>query len=190
LRALALVRLPLTAAAVAVDLMAAVPLLSAMTLAKGLRLAVKNAIRLLDSLVAAGVAVEVTHRSKRRLFGLKGMAPLAAAVRPPYRPEPGRGRGRPPLIVEEPAPPPEPLPSLTPIERRAFDYSDLEQSMAQLELVLRETRRSLDVLTRGDSTSALDIDLRRREGADDHPIPEIDMNIERGHQSGTLGFYI
>jgi len=92
---------------------------------------------------------EVTHRSKRRLFGLKGMAPLAAVVRPPCRPEPGRGRGRPPLIVEEPAPPPEPLPQLSPIEQRAFDYSDLEQSMAQLDFVLRETRRSLDVLTYG-----------------------------------------
>jgi hypothetical protein len=134
-------------AAAAIDLLAAVPLLSATTLAKGLDLAVKNAIRLLDSLVAAGVAVEVTHRSKRRLFGLKGMAPLAAVVRPPYRPEPGRGRGRPPYIDEEPAPPPEPLPPLSPIERRDFDYSDLEQSMAQLNLVLRETRRSLDVVT-------------------------------------------
>jgi hypothetical protein len=138
-------------AAAAVDLLAAVPLLSATTLAKGLDLAIKNAIRLLDDLVAAGVAVEVTHRSKRRLFGLKGMAPLAAVVRPPYRPAPGRGRGRPPLIVEEPAPPPlEPLPPLNPIEQRAFDYSDLEQSMAQLDLVLRETRRSLDVLRRGE----------------------------------------
>jgi hypothetical protein len=68
---------------------------------------------------------------------------------PPYRPEPGRGRGRPPLIVEAHAPPPlEPLPPLSPIEQRAFDYSDLEQSMAQLDVVLRETRRSLDALTR------------------------------------------
>ena len=138
------------------------PLLSATTLAKGLGLAVKNAIRLLDGLVAADVAVEVTHRSKRRLFGLKGMAPLAAAGRPPYRPEPGRGRGRPPLIVEEPAPPPEPLPPLSPIERRAFDYGDLEQSMAQLDLVLRETRRSLDVLTRGAPAGAQAVDPRRR----------------------------
>jgi hypothetical protein len=48
-----------------------------------LGLAVKNAIRLLDSLVTAGVAVEVTRRSQRRLFGLKGMAPLGEAVRPP-----------------------------------------------------------------------------------------------------------
>ena len=83
-------------AAAAVDVLAAVPLISATSLAAGLGIAVKNAIRLLDGLVDAGVAVEVTHRSKRRLFGLKGMAPLAEAVRPPYRPDPDRGRGRPP----------------------------------------------------------------------------------------------
>jgi hypothetical protein len=35
------------------------------------------------------------------------------------------------------------------MEHRAFDYSDLEQSMGQLDLVLRETRRSLDVLRHG-----------------------------------------
>jgi hypothetical protein len=62
---------------------------------------VKTATRLLDLLVAAGIAVEVTRRSKRRLFGLKGMESLAAAVRLPYRPEPGRGRGRPVVAVDE-----------------------------------------------------------------------------------------
>jgi len=41
-----------------------------------------------------------------------------------------------------------PLPPLAPIERRAFDYSDLERGMAQLDLVLRQTRRSLDALVR------------------------------------------
>lgn len=66
-----------------VDLMAAVPLVSATTLARALSLAVKTAIGLLDSLVAAGVAVEVTHRAKRRMFGLRGLAPLKDAVRPP-----------------------------------------------------------------------------------------------------------
>ena len=137
-------------AAAAVDVLAAVPLISATSLAAGLGIAVKNAIRLLDGLVDAGVAVEVTHRSKRRLFGLKAMAPLAEAVRPPYRPEPGRGRGRPPILAVEDdvAGPPLPLPPLTPIERRSFDYSDLEHCMAQLDLVLRQTRRSLDGLSR------------------------------------------
>src|SRR5271156_3375040 len=53
-------------AAACVDILAATPLISATTLAAGLGVAVKTAIRLLDSLVAVGVAVEVTRRSKRR----------------------------------------------------------------------------------------------------------------------------
>jgi hypothetical protein len=132
----------------AVDLLAAIPLVSATTLAKGLGLAVKNAIRMLDGLVSAGIAVDVTHRSKRRLFGLAGLAPLAAVVRPPYRPEPGRGRGRPPLIVDEPALPPVPLPPLTLAERKRFDYSGLEAAMAHADQVVRQTRQSLHALVR------------------------------------------
>jgi hypothetical protein len=127
----------------AVDMLAAMPLVSATTLATGLGLAVKTAIRLLDELVDAAVAVEVTHRSKRRLFGLKGLAPLATVVRPPYRPEPGRGRGRPPVAIEEPDLPAPSLPPLTPIERRRFDYSDLEHWMAHLDQTIRQTRRGL-----------------------------------------------
>ena len=141
-------------AAAAVDLLAATPLVSATSLAAGLGIAVKNAIGLLDSLVAAGLAVEVTHRAKRRLFGLTGMAPLRDGVAAPRRPEPGRGRGRPPIIpVEEenvaPPPPLPPLPPLTPIERREFEYGDLEHWMAHLAQVLRQTRRSLDALVGG-----------------------------------------
>ena len=76
------------------------------------------------------------------------MAPLGEVVRPPYRPEPGRGRGRPPLPRrEEPLPePPTPLPPLTPIERRHFDYSGLEAAMSHLNQVLRQTRRALDAM--------------------------------------------
>jgi hypothetical protein len=135
-------------AAACVDVLAATPLISATSLAAGLGVAVKTAIRLLDSLVAAGVAVEVTRRSKRRLFGLKGMAPLGEAVRPPYRPEPGRGRGRPPLLTVEDLDngPPPPLPPVMPTERRAFDYSDLEHWMAHAEQTIRQTRRVLDGL--------------------------------------------
>ena len=78
-------------AAAAVDILAAAPLVSATSLAAGLGMAVKNAAALLDAFCAAGIAVEVTHRSKRRLFGLTGLAPLRDAVRPPYRPDPTRG---------------------------------------------------------------------------------------------------
>jgi mRNA-degrading endonuclease toxin of MazEF toxin-antitoxin module len=133
-------------AAAAVDVLAAMPLISATSLAAAVGIAVKNAIGLLDSLVAAGAAVEVTRRAKRRLFGLRGMAPLAEAVRPPYRPEPGRGRGRPMAIREEPEPSAGPLPPLSPIERRNFDCTDLERSLAELDQVMRRTRRALDAL--------------------------------------------
>ena len=152
-------------AAAAVDRLAVVPLISATSLAAGLGIAVKNAIRLLDGLVDADIAIEVTHRSRRRLFGLKAMAPLADAVRPPYRPDPNRGRGRPPgRDVEDaitgpppalpPLPPLSPLSPLTPLERRAFDYSDVEHAMAQLDRVVRQTKRALDTLARPTIESA------------------------------------
>jgi hypothetical protein len=32
------------------------------------------------------------------------------------------------------------------MDSRVFDYGDLKQSMAQLDVLLRETRRSLDVV--------------------------------------------
>jgi hypothetical protein len=139
-------------AAAAIDLLAAAPLISSVTLASGLGMALKNALELLAGFCAEGIAVEITHRSKRRLFGLAGLAPLRDEVMPPWRPEPGRGRGRPPMVRIEEAPslPPPPEQPITPIERRAIDYSDLDQAMAQLEQTIRHTRRTLDALARGD----------------------------------------
>ena len=132
-------------AAAAVDLLAAAPLVSATSLAAGLDMAVKNATALLDDFCAAGLTIEVTHRAKRRLFGLIGLAPLRDAVRPPDRPEPGRGRGRPPLLPEAPvtAPSLPPPPLLTPLDRRAFDYSDLALWMTHLDQTIRHARRTL-----------------------------------------------
>lgn len=130
----------------AVDLLAAAPLLSATTLAAALGISIKSALEILDALVRDGAAVEVTGRAARRLFGLRGLAPLAAAVAPPRRPEPGRGRGRPrmlPVEVETPPPPPAMLP-LTPVERQAYDYSDLTGAMDELDAVLRRARRVLE----------------------------------------------
>ncbi|HKM63352.1 MAG TPA: hypothetical protein VJY39_12775 [Acidisphaera sp.] len=96
----------------------------------------------------AGIVVEVTRRSKRRLFGLADLAPLRDEVVPPRRPEPGRGRGRPPLIQPEEVLPTLPLPErpLTQVERRAIDYSDLEHWIAHADRVTRDTRRSLEAL--------------------------------------------
>ena len=62
-------------AGLAVDVLAATPLLSATTLARAIGMSVKCATELLDRFVAEEVAVEVTHRSARRLFGLVGLAP-------------------------------------------------------------------------------------------------------------------
>ena len=45
--------------------------------------------------------------------------------------------------------PPPPLPPLTQIERLAFDYSDIEHWMAQLDQTIRHTRRALDALAHG-----------------------------------------
>jgi len=137
--------------AAAVDVLAAAPVLSATTLARILGIAVKNAIRILDALVQAEIAIEVAHRAKRRLFALQGLAPLQHVVRPPYRPDPNRGRGRPRHDIEqdEPDGPPPPLPPLTPIERRAFDYTALEEAMAHLDAVVRQSRRALSALTTG-----------------------------------------
>jgi hypothetical protein len=108
-------------------------------------MAVKNAAALLEQFQKAGIVVEVTHRSKRRLFGLAGLAPLRDGVAPPRRPEPGRGRGRPPVLPAEAAASLAPLPAapLTPMARREFDTSDLEAAMAFADAAIRTARASL-----------------------------------------------
>ena len=116
-------------------------------------MAVKNAAALLDEFCRLGITVEVSHRAKRRLFGLAGMAPLRDQTAPPRRPEPGRGRGRPPLRAEqkEAIPQPTALPPVTPVavlDRRSFDYSNLDQIMAQLDDRIRQTRHVLRELGR------------------------------------------
>lgn len=136
---------------VAVDLLAAVPLLSATTLASALGISIKSALAILEALAADGVVVEVTGRAARRLFGLHGLAPLAAAVAPPRRPVPGRGRGRPRnLPVAEETPPS--LPRHTFVARPAFDYGDLDVAMQTIDAAIRGARRALDDISgRGDT---------------------------------------
>lgn len=161
-------------AGAAVDLLAAAPLLSATSLAAGIGMAVNNAAALLDGFCAAGIVVEVTHRAKRRLFGLTGMAPLADAVAPPRRPLPGRGRGRPPNLpiaaAEAPAPPA--LPPLSPLARRVVDYSGLDAAMAHAEQAIRNATRTLDALAAGtlpasDSPSSATVPSAARESEGD-----------------------
>jgi hypothetical protein len=69
----------------AVDILAAAPLVCASSLAAGLGMAVNNAAVLLEGFCAAGFAVELTHRAKRRLFGLAALTPVRE-VAPPRRP--------------------------------------------------------------------------------------------------------
>ncbi len=140
-------------AAAAIDILAAAPLVSATSLATGLGMAVKNATLLLDQFYADGLVIEVTHRSKRRLFGLTGLAPLRDEVAPPRRSEPGRGRGRPPSVAEDAEilvqPSPLPEPPLSPVERREFDYSEIDHWMAHADQTIQKARSTLDQLARG-----------------------------------------
>ena len=146
-------------AALAIDVLAAAPLLSATTLAGAIGMSIRRAIDLLDGFVRDELVVEVTHRAKRRLFALRDLTPLRDETVPPRRPQPGRRPGRPSNeLAEAEGPTPAPTrPALSPMERAAFDYSVLDESMAQLEKVIRRTRQSLGTITlSGDGTSEAD----------------------------------
>ena len=143
-------------AVVAVDIMAAAPVISATSLAGGLGIAVKNASALLEALVERGIAIEVTHRSKRRLYGLKDLAPLREEAAPPRRPTSGRSRGRPPRGAPVPillatyseardaTPPPANRLALSPLERKEFDFTDIDRWMQQADEAIRRTKAVLD----------------------------------------------
>ena len=115
-----------------------------------------NASPLLEALVERGIAIEVTHRSKRRLYGLKDLAPLREEASPPRRRTPGRGRGRPPRGATKPAIVAEnssaigdiPLvadrQSLSPLERKEFDFADIDRWMQQADEAIRRTKAVLD----------------------------------------------
>lgn len=121
--------------------------MSATTLARAIGMSIKCATELLDRFVEDGVAVEVTHRCARRLFGLAGMAPLRDATSAPRRPLPGRGRPREELeeLAEASAVPP-----ISRFERRPIDYSGLDAAMDHCGKVIRDTRRCLERQTRAD----------------------------------------
>ncbi len=136
-------------AAAAIDCLAAAPLLSAARLAHQLDMAPSNALVLLQDFQEKGLVVEVSHRSKRRLFGLSGMDAMHDHVAPPRRPIPGRGRGRPRLeesvssTSEESAFPQETRPPRTELPSFCFDYSELDAAMAETDRILRKARSVL-----------------------------------------------
>lgn len=137
-------------AASAIDALAAAPLLSATSLAGILGMSVKGATGLLDGFAAAGIVVEVTHRAKRRLFGLSGLAPLRDGTAAPRRPEPGRGPGRPRRPATVPPPDQPSVPNLPPLRRHQWpriDYAALDAAVADCEQAIRATRQALNRLT-------------------------------------------
>ncbi|MBB2199137.1 hypothetical protein HLH44_17090 [Gluconacetobacter sp. 1c LMG 22058] len=90
--------------------------------------------------------VEVTHRSARRLFGLKGLAPLAEEVALPRRARRGAGRIRAAAVDEalvEEAPVPT---TLSPLTRWQPDYADLEAAMAAADQAVRTAGGRLEAL--------------------------------------------
>jgi hypothetical protein len=141
-------------AGAAVDILAAAPLVSATTLGQALGMATKNATRLLEGFVVLGIASEVTHRSKRRLYGLQHLAPLRETAAPPRRPLPGRRPGRPSAApfpssdgnegaagtasVRAPSPP------LPPLERREFEFGELDRWLDLADQAIRRAQRVLD----------------------------------------------
>ena len=155
-------------AALAVDVMAATPLISATTLAKAIGMSIKCTTELLDRFVATEIAVEVTHRSARRLFGLAEMAPVRTATTAPRRPMPGRGRGRPQSddLQEELVVPAAPLPPMCRIERPVIDYAALDAAMLECERVIRSTRRSLDGLRQPGFAT----EQNKKQSYDDPPV--------------------
>jgi hypothetical protein len=139
-------------AAQAVDILAAAPLVSATSLGQALGMATNNATRLLEGFVVLGIASEVTHRAKRRLYGLKVLTPLRDVAAPPRRPLPGRHPGRPRLAslaegAENDAAettqllsPSAPLPLLAP---REFDFADLDRWLDLTDQAIRRVQRVL-----------------------------------------------
>jgi hypothetical protein len=128
-------------AALAIDIIAAHPVISATTLAARLSISVQAACVLLGRFVERGLVVDVTWRSARRLFALKDLAPLRESVQKPCRPLDGRKLGRPrvnEIVVQEEE---DPIENATPqlCPRWHPDFSELEAAMAFVD-ALRDSQ--------------------------------------------------
>jgi hypothetical protein len=140
-------------ATAAVDVLAAAPVVSAPMLAAALGIAAKNAGRLLESFTILGIAVEVTHRSKRRLYGLKHLAPLREATQAARRGlVTARGRGRPrsggaaPAEVIPPVSQRAAIAPSPPLPRAAleeFEFAELDRWMAAADEAIRRAQRAI-----------------------------------------------
>jgi hypothetical protein len=139
----------------AVDILAAAPLVSATSLGLALGIATKNATRLLEGFVVLGIVSEVTQRSKRRLYGLKHLAPLREIAAPPRRPLPGRRSGRPSAApigaagAQDEGPGAvglglAPSPTLPPLERREFECGELDGWLDLADQAIRRAQRVLE----------------------------------------------
>jgi hypothetical protein len=108
--------------------------------------------------VALGIASAVTHRSKRRLYGLKHLAPLREAAAPPRgalaRPQPrpaehgiARRCGRRKRGLRGPGARPVPLhsPALPPLERREFELGELDKWLDLADRAIRRAQRALEL---------------------------------------------
>ena len=94
---------------------------------------------------AAAVCLDPGQWARRRLFGHSGMGPLREQTTPPLQARAWRSRhgtAHVPLVTPRAA-----------IDRRQFDYSDLDQVMAQLDKQLRQTKPVLGTLARQDAAA-------------------------------------
>ena len=126
-------------AALAIDVIAAYPVISATTLAAKLSVSIQAACVLLERFLDRGLVIDVTHRAARRLFALNDLVPLREAVRMPKKPVPGRKRGR-PRLGEEADPDDQSVAvaeeTSQPVPRWKPDYTALETAMAFADHVI------------------------------------------------------
>jgi hypothetical protein len=123
-------------AALAIDIIAAHPVISATTLAARLSVSVQAACVLLERFVERELVVDVTRRSARRLFALKDLVLLREAIKQPKKTVPGRKRGR-PRLGDEADPVDQDVASVEemfrPLPRWQPDFSELEAAMKAVD---------------------------------------------------------
>ncbi|MBB2158371.1 hypothetical protein HLH33_19105 [Gluconacetobacter diazotrophicus] len=114
-----------------VDLMAVHPLISATRVAGALDMSINAALQILERLVRNGVAIEATHRSARRLFGLAGLHGIQDVVARP-------GGGAPLVAAKDDGVAPAPLRfERSLVEPEELDYTELDAAMKAADAAVR-----------------------------------------------------